>query len=629
MMTCLFGRSILKTVATACSKRQRRIQHFHPKTNDNTHRDRLLYSFQIHNHSYGDSLTTWLSSTSSSLSNSCSSYYTTVKREFGTQNYSDAEKSTDFPHLQSPTPEDAEELFLRMGSRPRSILTTFNITNDNDNNISDNHSDSDGYQETQLLLEKYNVDWTGHYRGFSSIVVRPESTKEVSRILSYCHKRRIGVVPQGGNTGLVGGSVGIGVEVILSLEKMNNIEHYDDNGNNIDKDDGSVIRADAGCILQDLQDYATEIGSLIPVDLGAKGSCQIGGNISTNAGGVYYYRYGSLHANVLGIEVVTPCGDILNLGYDPVSHLKDNTGYDLKHLFIGGEGTLGVVTKVSLRCPPLPTSVGAIWLTCTSLRDVVQVLTLARTKHLNEIVAAFEFMDRDVLELVRATHPLIRLPLDNGNAALATSDNIIEPYSILVETHGSNHNHDQEKLESFLECIMEKGLVVNGVMAQNLGQIEDFWKIRELCNPATAATGYVYKYDISLAASDFDSFIQDIKIRLLNVLHKRQNASSNDNLLCVNWGHIIDGNLHCNIVSPNSFERENDLLEYIDEGIFEEVAKRNGSISAEHGLGQYKNKYMSRIKNTSTLQTMHNIKKLFDPHGIMNPGKYLPLQAPE
>lgn len=381
------------------------------------------------------------------------------------------DQSRKFTHLETPTVQDARELFILMDSKPGCLLTTF-LDENNPN------GDSTG------SLEKYNVDWTGHYRGFSSIVVRPQSTEEVARILRYCSERRIGVVPQGGNTGLVGGSIPISSqEIVLSLEKMNNIES-DDSELTVA---GSVLRAEAGCILQDLQDRAAKAKCLVPVDLGAKGTCQIGGNVSTNAGGVYYYRYGSLHANVLGLEVVTPKGEILNLGYDPMPHLKDNTGYDLKHLFIGGEGTLGVVTKVALRCQPLPISRGAIWLTCASLMDVVQILALARTKQLSEILAAFEFMDGEVLELVRNSHPSIRFPVDISSSTDSASSK--EQYSILIETHGCNYSHDMEKLESFLECLFEEGLVTDGAMAQNLGQIEDFWNVRELCNPASAATG--------------------------------------------------------------------------------------------------------------------------------------------
>jgi len=502
-----------------------------------------------------------------------------------------------FPHLQSPTAQNAHELFVLMDSRPGCLLSTFL----DENNASDN---SDGF------LEKYNVDWTGQYRGFASIVVRPQSTEEVSRILRYCNERHIGIVPQGGNTGLVGGSIPISSqEIVLSLEKMNTIQEDDD-------DSGIVLRAGAGCILQDLQDHASQKKALVPVDLGAKGTCQIGGNVSTNAGGVYYYRYGSLHANVLGLEVVTPTGDVLNLGYNPVPHLKDNTGYDLKHLFIGGEGTLGVVTKVALRCQPLPVSRGAVWLTCTSLEEVVQILTIARTKKLSEILAAFEFMDADVLELVQTSHPSTRFPVDVSSNTASEGQ-----YSVLIETHGSNYDHDMEKLETFLEYVFEEGLVTDGALAQNLGQIEDFWNVREMCNPASAATGFVYKYDVSLAASDFGNFIRDVKAFLEDI---SQASSLDIDLRCVNWGHIIDGNLHCNIVSPGVFQRDAELTKLVDEGIVQEVTKRNGSISAEHGLGQYKHKYMPRIKDKPTLETMYSIKNLFDPHGIMNPGKYLP-----
>lgn len=520
----------------------------------------------------------------------------------GTCSSAESKSSTTFPHLKSPTSRDTDELFLLMDSTPGSLLTTL---------LDETKESCDGKTGS---LEKYNVDWTGHYRGFSSIVVRPKSTDEVSRILAYCNEHRIGIVPQGGNTGLVGGSIPISSqEIVLSMEKMDTIES--------DGTDSTVLRAQAGCILQDLQDHATKIGSLVPVDLGAKGTCQIGGNVATNAGGVYYYRYGSLHANVLGLEVVTPTGDILNLGYSPVSHLKDNTGYDLKHLFIGAEGTIGVVTKVALRCEPLPVSRGAIWLNCASLQDVVKVLTIARTERLNEILAAFEFMDGDVLELVRQTHPSVRFPLLAASSDGST-DSPMEPYSILVETHGSNYDHDKEKLESFLECIFEEGLVIDGAVAQNLGQIEEFWKIRELCNPSSAASGCVYKYDVSLKASDFEGFIRDVQLRLVDI--SQTSTSDNPNLLCTNWGHIIDGNLHCNIVSSGKFDKDPDLAKLIDEVIVQEVLKKNGSISAEHGLGQYKHKYMPLIKDPPTLQAMYDVKSLFDPNGIMNPGKYLP-----
>jgi FAD/FMN-containing dehydrogenase len=421
-----------------------------------------------------------------------------------------------------------------MNSRPGSVLTTLSST------LSfQKQKQQETLEHGDTNIKKYNTDWTKQYHGYSSIVVRPQTTEEVYKVVQYCQENKLGIVPQGGNTGLCGGSVSLSTqEIVLSLEKMNQIHH-----NSCSDGTTNIVRADAGCILQDVQDYAANhMQCIIPIDLGAKGTCQIGGNLSTNAGGVYYYRYGSLHANCVGLEVVVPTShcnnsdgggaEILNLGYHPVSHLKDNTGYDLKHLFVGAEGTLGVITKVALLCPPLPLSIGAVWLTVKSIRDVLQILTLARTKYLNEILAAFEFMDLPVLDLIKSTHgPSVKFPVESS-----MDENYDDPYySILIETHGSNEGHDQEKLSAFLEGILEGGLVVDGVVAQNLDQIQDFWKIRESCNPAAAATGYVYKYDLSLAPTDFDGFIHEIKTRLKYA----QQTSDDRDIVCVNWGHII------------------------------------------------------------------------------------------
>lgn len=414
---------------------------------------------------------------------------------------------------------------------------------------------------------------------------------EVSKILQYCHERRIGVVPQAGNTGLVGGSVGLDNEIVLSVEKMNQIHGLDTTS--------GILRVQSGCILQELQGYAAQHNYLVPVDLGAKGTCQIGGNVSTNAGGSYYYRYKSLHANVMGLEVVLPNGTILNLSYDP-THLKDNTGYDLKHLFIGAEGTLGVITNIALFCPPLPKSKTAAFLACATYQDVCKTMALAKSE-LGEVLAAFEFMDGPILELVQKQG--IDIPLED-----------IYPYSVLVETHGCHEGHDQEKMEAFVEKAMEQEMVVDGVLAQNLGQVEEFWKVRESCNPSAAATGYVYKYDVSLASSEFEAFGQDIVQGLPGSLGAK----------CTNWGHVIDGNLHLNVVVEGKFERDPELYETMERLVVDGIVQRGGSISAEHGLGQYKHKHMTRIKDTATLESMRAVKSLFDPHGIMNPGKYLP-----
>ena len=263
--------------------------------------------------------------------------------------------------------------FRSILSRPdRSIMT---ILNDGALQMS---SDSHGEE-----LARYNQDWTGQYRGSSPLVLRPTNTSEVASILRYCHDNFIGIVPQGGNTGLCGGATPLHDEVIVSLEGMNKIYRIDVHS--------GILTCDAGAILQNLHEYANERGYLLPLDIGAKGTCQIGGNVSTNAGGQYFFRFGGLHGTVMGLEVVLPDGRVLHLNMDNVgddgtiqpkkkiaSHRKDNTGYDLKHLFIGAEGTIGIVTKVAIACPALPTSKNSTLLVCDSYCDVLKVLTTAK-----------------------------------------------------------------------------------------------------------------------------------------------------------------------------------------------------------------------------------------------------------
>lgn len=283
-------------------------------------------------------------------------------------------------------------------------------------------------------------------------MLRPKTTQEVSSILQYCNARKIGVVPQSGKTGLVGGSVPTSNEIILNLLGLNTIEGFDETN--------GILKCQAGCVLQDLQNAAATHNLLVPVDLGAKGSCCIGGNVSTNAGGQYYYRYGSLHANVLGLEVVLPNGQIMNW-MDHVNR-KDNTGYDLKHLFVGAEGTLGVITRVALHCPPLPRSRKTAFLACDTYQHVQQTLQLAKDV-LGEILAAFEYMDEAVLDVV-ATEKRIPVRVNNETNYR---------YCVLIETHGSNEEHDTNKMETFLEKAMARDIVVDGILSQDLRQVHE------------------------------------------------------------------------------------------------------------------------------------------------------------
>lgn len=456
-----------------------------------------------------------------------------------------------------------------------------------------NHRDGSVVTDPQEL-EAYNTDWRGVYKGQSRILLKPKSTNEVSDILRYCNSHQIFVVPQAGNTGLVGGSVPISNEVIVSVKSMNTIHDLSPDG---------ILQCDAGCILQDLQTFAASRHHLVPVDLGAKGSCCIGGNVSTNAGGQYYYRYGSLHANVLGLQVVLPDGRILDTMQHGIN-LKDNTGYDLKHLFIGAEGTLGIITKVALQCPPLPQARNAVFLGCHSYQNVQETLQLAK-KMLGEVLAAFEYMDEAVLNLV-SQEKAIPIQLNNGSNFA---------YCILIETHGSNNEHDMQKLEAFVEEAMTQQVVADGVMAQDLSQLYEMWEIRESCNPIVASQGRVYKYDLSIPISQFDDFVCDIRQRI---------QETHPEATVVNWGHVIDGNIHLNVTTPGVFEKDPELESRLEPYIFEAVIRRRGSISAEHGLGQCKNEYLKICKDETSLQMMQSIKELFDPNGIMNPGKFLP-----
>mmetsp|Transcript_24266 Transcript_24266/g.59400 ORF Transcript_24266/g.59400 Transcript_24266/m.59400 type:complete len:418 (+) Transcript_24266:476-1729(+) len=406
----------------------------------------------------------------------------------------------------------------------------------------------------------------------------------------------IGVVPQGGNTGLTGGSVPLECEVVLSLENLRDIHSLDPTT--------GILTCDTGCILQNLLDFAAARDHLVPVDLGAKGTCQIGGNISTNAGGSFYFRYGSLHANIVGLEVVLANGDILNMGCTP-ANLKDNTGYDMKHLFIGAEGTLGVVTRAALLCPRLPSSRCTTLLACDSFDDVLNVLEVAK-KSMGEILAAFEFIDGPTMNLVCQSRSK-PLPFPSFQDC---------PYYLLVESHGSCEEHDQAKMDKFLNTLFDEDYVVDGIIASSLKQMNEMWYLREACNPSCVSRGYVYKYDLSLPIPEFPRFIEQLKEAL------------SDSSLCsldfFNWGHVIDGNLHCNIVCRDNFELNSSLKERIEHYVFEGVKGRGGSMSAEHGLGQQKRKYMPKLHRPETLSKMHDIKYIFDPNGILNPGKYLP-----
>ncbi|KAI9828441.1 MAG: hypothetical protein M1832_002869 [Thelocarpon impressellum] len=446
-------------------------------------------------------------------------------------------------------------------------------------------------------LEAFNSDWMRKYRGRTRLVLRPKTTSQVSQILKYCNEQVLAVVPQGGNSGLVGGSVPVFDEIVVSMSRMNDIRSFD-------AVSGALV-VDAGCILEVVDQHLAERDHIFPLDLGAKGSCQIGGNVATNAGGLRLLRYGSLHGNVLGLEAVLPDGTIM----DDLSTLrKNNTGYDLKHLFIGGEGTLGIVTGVSILCPQRPKAVNVAFFGLSSYEKVQQTYREAKAQ-LSEILSAFELMDGRSQELVHEVTEKTP-PLSEPH-----------PFYVLVETSGSNNEHDGQKLEAFLEHVMAEELVADGVLAQDETQARTLWSWREGIPEVLGHWGGVYKYDLSIPLPALYTLVEDARARLsshgLLATPEKPEAPV---VGVAGYGHIGDSNLHLN-VATTSFSAE--VEKVLEPWVYEWIRAHRGSISAEHGLGLAKKPFVGYSRDETMLRLMRDVKGLYDPKGIMNPYKYL------
>lgn len=455
-------------------------------------------------------------------------------------------------------------------------------------------SDSALVQDQDDLIQ-FNEDWMRKYRGSSQLVLKPKTTDQMSQLLKYCNEKKLAVVPQGGNTGLVGGSVPVFDEIVISTASMNKIHSFDPVS--------GILVADAGVILETADQYLREQGYIFPLDLGAKGSCHIGGNVATNAGGLRLLRYGSLHGTVLGLEAVLADGTVVN----NLSTLrKDNTGYDMKQLFIGSEGTLGIITAISILCPPKPTSVNVAFLGLESFKKVQETFVQARSE-LSEILSAFECIDQGSLNQV-AEHKDSAVPLDETY-----------PFYVLIETSGSNKEHDEEKLNTFLENAMENESVLNGTVAMDETQAQNLWSWREMVPEALAKCGGVYKYDVSIPLPQLYDLVDDTKARLqeAGVIGETEEYPVVDVL---GYGHIGDGNLHLNVAVRRYDKKVEQLLEPY---VYEWIQKVNGSISAEHGLGFAKKNFIQYSKDAGMLTLMRGLKSHYDPNGILNPYKYM------
>ncbi|KIY50640.1 FAD-binding domain-containing protein [Fistulina hepatica ATCC 64428] len=445
----------------------------------------------------------------------------------------------------------------------------------------------------------------GKYCGRSTTILKPRTTQQVSDIVRYCYEKRIGIVPQGGNTGLVGGSVPVNDELVLSLSNMNQVRKFDPVA--------GILVADAGCILEALIEYLAPKNHIMPLDLGAKGSCQIGGNVSTNAGGLRLLRYGSLHGSVLGLEVVLPNGQIL----DQLTTLrKDNTGYDLKQLFIGAEGTLGIVTGVSILTPPAPQATTNVMFALPCFENILPLYSQVK-RGLGEILSAFEYLDRTAYD-VSVKH--------NPGRALRPEEVEGARCFVLIETSGSNKEHDEEKLNKLLKELLgvEKPLVNTGVISQTPAQFASLWALREGVAASIAREGKCYKYDIGVPQASFQECVDAIRERLRSTGLLRQEGEPVEGQPKVKhvlgYGHIGDGNLHLTVVAEAYTD---DIQNAIEPYIYEMVASHRGSVCAEHGVGLMKTHALHYSKDEVSLSLMRKIKAIFDDRGIMNPGKVL------
>lgn len=425
------------------------------------------------------------------------------------------------------------------------------------------------------------------YLGSSSLVLLPETAGKVSEILKYCNRNKLQLVVQSGRTSLVGGSVPFKDEIVLSVERMNKIDNFDDTS--------GILTCGSGCILQNLEEFVSEKNHEIPYDLGAKGSCFIGGNVSTNAGGIRFLRYGSLRGTVLGLEVVLADGTILDL---MSSMRKDTTGYDLKQLFIGSEGSLGVVTKVNILCPSKPCHKAVIVLCVKSFDDVLSVYKLIRGS-CNEYLSAFELFDQSSLDAVLTN---IKLPPLLGD----------HPFNILVELSCNDEENMVKRIDRFLDELSNKKLILNGTFTSDQTTMSKLWAYRERIAEALLKDGYCYKYDLSLPLSHF--------YKLVEVFRDRLSGNSSVTRVC-GYGHVADFNLHLNITSK-SFDPE--IKSHIEPFVYEWISNVKGSISSEHGLGMMKRNYIHYSKSPEAISIMKQLKRLFDPNYILNPNKVLP-----
>ena len=450
-------------------------------------------------------------------------------------------------------------------------------------------------------LSAWENDWRKRSQGHALAVVRPAGTTELAAVVRLCAQHQgntgVSIVPQGGNTGLVVGSTPdtSGKQVVLSLLRMNAVRGMDA--------DNLTMTVEAGCVLQNLQTIARDAGYLFPLSLAAEGSCTLGGNLGTNAGGTQVVRYGNTRDLCLGLEVVTAQGEVWHgLG----GLRKDNTGYDLRNLFIGSEGTLGVITAATMKLVPLPAVQLTAWTAVPSMEHALVLLGMAH-RQLGAGLTGFEVMGQLPLGLVARCFPQQTVPLYQST-----------PWCVLMEnSDNESEQHARQQFEHLLENALEQGCVTDAVVASNLAQAQQLWEIRERIPLAQSSEGLNVKHDISVPISRIPAFVRETDALLERAV---------PGIRIINFGHLGDGNLHYNVQAPVGADGEAFLAqheEHINTVVFDSVARFGGSISAEHGVGSLKVAKLEHHKSPVALGMMRAIKRALDPHNLMNPGRVL------
>jgi FAD/FMN-containing dehydrogenase len=444
-------------------------------------------------------------------------------------------------------------------------------------------------------LTAWEQDWRKRARGKARAVVRPASTAEVAAVVRACAAAGAPIVPQGGNTGLVVGGIpdASGTQVVLSLQRLQAVRGIDR--------ENLTMTVEAGCVLQAVQDAAEAAGLLFPLSLAAEGSCTIGGNLATNAGGTQVLRYGNARDLCLGLEVVTPEGEV----WDGLAGLrKDNTGYDLRDLYIGSEGTLGIITAATLKLYPLPAATLTAWAAVPSMEAAVRLLGLAQAR-LASSLTGFEVMGQFALSLVVRHMPQLRVPFADDS-----------PYGVLLEASDhESESHARAAFEALLEAALEDGCATDAVVAENIAQARALWHVRESIPLAQAQEGLNVKHDISVPISRIPAFCAETDALLQREI---------PGVRLVNFGHLGDGNLHYNVQAPAGGEAQAFLAQYealVNRLVYDQVHAHGGSISAEHGVGELKAATLPKYKSPVALGLMRSIKRALDPQGLLNPGR--------